>query len=286
MVAKSGGNPAKHFGAQMRRERLAKGWSLDRFAAETGVDPATASLIERGHRGPNLRVAEACDKAYPRRDGYFVAYFEEMQTWAEVPAAFKSWSDREAATPDLRDWWPAVVSGLLQTAEYAEALLWTYPDVTAEQVSARLTARMERQERLFARQVRAWFLVDELSLHRLVGTPEVMAGQIRKLLEVGKLPNVTLQVMPPVGHPGVSSGFILADEALYAESSASGGVYTGETVAAHEHLFDTLRSEAHRVSESVRIIEGLGERWTAHGGRAHTAGPTEGLAPRWPAGAE
>lgn len=204
----TGGNPAKHFGAQMRRERLAKGWSLDRFAAETGVDPATASLIERGHRGPNLRVAQACDKAFPNRDGYFVSYFNDMQSWDDVPAAFKSWSDREADTRELRDWWPSVISGLLQTSGYASAHLWTYPGATEEQVSARLMARMGRQERLFARPVRAWFIVDVYALDRLVGSPDIMAGQMRKLLEVAAMPDITVQVLPGVGCPGIGSGLI------------------------------------------------------------------------------
>jgi transcriptional regulator with XRE-family HTH domain len=261
MLAKNGGNPAKHFGAQMRRERLAKGWSLDRFATETGVDPATASLIERGQRGPNLRVAQACDKAFPRRDGYFVSYFNDMQSWDEVPAAFKSWSDREAATTELRDWWPAVISGLLQTSGYASAHLWTYPGATEDQVSARLTARMGRQERLFARPVRAWFIVDVYALDRLVGSPDIMAGQMRKLLEVAAMPDITVQVLPGVGCPGIGSGLILADDSAYTETSASGGVYTGETVAAMERIFDTLRGECYRVSETIRIIGEAEQSW-------------------------
>ena len=88
----------------------------------------------------------------------------------------------------------------------------TYPSVTADAVAVRLAARMERQRRLFSRDVLVWFIVDELSLYRLVGSPEIMAAQMSRLAEVAALPTVTLQVLPPVAHPATGSEIILADE--------------------------------------------------------------------------
>ena len=94
--------------------------------------------------------------------------------------------------------------GLLQTEDYARALLATAPEVTDEAVTTRLTARMERQRRSLMRDgdpPAAWFIIDELSLHRLVGSPEVMATQMRRLLSVAAMPRVTAQVLPAVAHP-------------------------------------------------------------------------------------
>jgi hypothetical protein len=200
-----------------------------------------------------------------------------MSVWSEVPAAFKDWTEREDRAATLHVWSPGIVHGLLQTGDYARALLSTYPGVTGKVVAARLASRMERQRRLFARDVLAWFVVDELSLYRCVGSPEVMAAQMRNMLTVATMPNVTLQILPAVAHPATGSEIIIADESAYAEHAASGFVYTGETVTALARIFDRLRSECYKASESVALLERMAEAWAA-GGSLLTAGLTEGPA--------
>jgi len=276
MSANNGSNPATHFGRQMRKERLARGWSLRDFAARTGIDFTTASRIENGKRPPTEAAAAACDAAFPERRGWFCEYYEEMRTWSEVPAAFKDWSELEDKAVSLCAWAPAIIHGLLQTEDYAAALLRTYPAVTDEAVTSRLAARMARQRRLFARKVLAWFVVDELSLYRLVGSPAVMAAQMRHLSAVAALPDVTLQVLPAVGNPGVSSGFVIADDSAYAEHAASGFVYAGETFSALMRIFDSLRSESYRASESATLLERMAGAWT--GGSPRIQVPTAGTA--------
>ena len=83
----------------------------------------------------------------------------------------------------LRDWMPGIVTGLLQTEDYARALLETYPGATGEAVNGRLAARMERQRRVLMRDdpPLVWFVVDEFALYRLVGSAEIMAAQMRQL---------------------------------------------------------------------------------------------------------
>jgi transcriptional regulator with XRE-family HTH domain len=263
MAVNGGGNPATHFGRQMRKEREAHGWSLREFAARTKVNIGLASRIETGKRPPTERVALACDEAWPERRGWFSDYYAELQTWSEVPAAFKDWSELEDKAVSLRDWWPSFVSGLLQTESYARAQLRTYPGVNAETVDARLAARMERQQRLFARDVLSWFVIDEVALYRQVGTPQTMADQLGHLLEVAAMPNVTVQILPTVAHPAGAGGFVIADEAAYTEHIAGGLVYpTGETVSALMRIFDTLRGECYRVSESAALLERWADQWT------------------------
>jgi transcriptional regulator with XRE-family HTH domain len=271
--AKPIGNPAKHFGKQMRKEREARGWSLREFAARSGINYTTASLIENGKRPPNEKAATACDRVFPERRGWFTEYYLELQEWSEVPAAFKDWTEHEDNATVLRVWSPNVVHGILQTEDYAAGLLRTYPGVTDEVLAVRLAARMERQRRLFSRgDVRIWSVVDELSLYRLVGSRETMSAQMRHLAEVAALPNVTLQVLPPVGHPVTASEVILADDSVYVEHAASGFVYTGETFNALDRLFDTLRAECYRASESLALLERMATAWT--GASPPTAGPT------------
>lgn len=274
MSANKGSNPATHFGRQMRKERLARGWSLREFSARTGIDFTTASRIENGKRPPTETTARACDAVWPERRGWFLEYYEEMSTWSEVPAAFKDWTEREDKAASVRDWWPSVISGFLQTSDYAAALLRTYPAVTEEAVRNRLANRMERQRRLFGREVLAWFLVDEMALYRLVGSAEIMAAQMRHLSAVAAMPGVTLQVLPALAHAANASGFIVADDSAYAEHVAGGFVYIGETVSKLARIFDSLRGECYRVSESAALIERMSGTWATGGnplGRMPTA---------------
>jgi transcriptional regulator with XRE-family HTH domain len=277
MAVNNDTNPAKHFGRQMKKERTARGWTLREFSAHTGVGIGYASQIENGKRPPTERVAIACDAAFPERRGWFLEYYTELSTWSEVPPAFKDWREREDRATRLHVWSPSIVDGFLQTEGYARSLLETYPGVTPDTVSARLADRMERQRRLFGRDVRLWFIVDELALYRCAGSPDAMAGQMRHLMDVAAMPQVTLQVLPAIVHPATGSVIVIADESAYVEHAASGYVYTGESVTALERLFDTLRGECRPVSESGALLERLERSWST-GASPLTAVPTVGTA--------
>jgi uncharacterized protein DUF5753 len=110
----------------------------------------------------------------------------------------------------------------------------------------------------------AWFLIDELSLYRQVGSPAVMAGQLGYLLEAAARPKVTIQVLPAVAHPVNASGFLMADDAAWVEHAVGGFVYTEREILSGLALrFDTLRGECYRVSESVALLERLEGTWKA-----------------------
>jgi hypothetical protein len=81
------------------------------------------------------------------------------------------------------------------------------------------------------------------------------AGQLRHLLEVAALPNVTIQVVPECWHGGLPGGFVVADRAAYVESLITGQVYADEeTVSSLADCFDTIRAETMRASESTALI--------------------------------
>jgi transcriptional regulator with XRE-family HTH domain len=151
MSVNSGSNPATHFGKQMRKERLAHGWGLREFAQLTSLNAGHLSRIENGKRPPTENVATACDAAFPERRGWFTEYYEELRGWSEVPAAFRNWAELEEKAARLCDWWPSVVTGLLQTQDYARALINVVPGTTSETANARLANRMERQRHLLGR---------------------------------------------------------------------------------------------------------------------------------------
>ena len=111
---------------------------------------------------------------------------------------------------------------------------------------------------------RSWLIVDELSLYRRVGSAEVMADQLRHLVGVAGLPHVTLTVMPAIEHPANASGFVVTEEAAYAEHAAGGFTYTDEEkVYALGLRFDTLRAESYRASESLALLERMTKIWAA-----------------------
>jgi hypothetical protein len=121
---------------------------------------------------------------------------------------------------------------------------------------------MERQRRVLGR-CHVSYVLDQSALYRLVGSPEIMAAQLRHLLEVAALTNVVLQVMPEVGHNAMEAGYALADDAIWSEHIVSGGVYTDpEIVASVAARHDNLRGECLKVSESLALIERLAEQWT------------------------
>ena len=145
--------------------------------------------------------------------------------------------------------------------------------------AARLDARMQRQQRVLYRPdpPTAHFVVDELSLYRRVGSPEIMLAQMRHLLDVARLPHVVLQVLPGVEHPAGASGFVATDNAAYAEHMFGGFVYTEpETVTPALRMFGTITSESDKASVSLRKIERMAEIW--NGVSQATQTPTAGTA--------
>lgn len=276
------GNPSGLFGKQVRKFRAARNWPLDELSARTGLAAGHLSRVENGKRPPTERVARAMDSAFEVTD--FTELYEEMRDWA--PPGFRDWQEYEDKATRLCDWWPSVLSGLLQTSDYARALLLTYPAVTDDQVTARLTRRMERQRRVLACDdpPETWFVVDQMALYRQVGSPEIMAAQMTRLAEIAGAPHVKVQVLPAVAHPANASGFMIADAAALCEHVRGSFVYTDrQSVSSLGAMFDTLRSECWPVSESVALIREVGELWT--GARAATPTPTAAHASKRPAAA-
>lgn len=245
----------------MRRDRLAHGWSMTELANRSKINPAHLGRIESGLRPPTVRVADALDKVFTERRGWYLQWLDDIRTAPEVPATFRSWSDYEDQSATLRLWTPLIVHGLFQTEDYARALI-ALTGVTGEVAAARLRARMERQQRVLGR-CRVSYVLDQSALYRLVGSPEIMTAQLRHLLDAAAMPNVVLQVMPEIAHDALAAGYSLADDAVWSEHVVSGGVYTDpEIVASAAARHDILRGECLKVSESLALIGGLAEQWT------------------------
>jgi transcriptional regulator with XRE-family HTH domain len=274
-------NPVRYFGQQVRRARHAAGWTLAEFGQRIGYDPGAISRIENGKRPPTELFAQMCDRAFPDRGGWFSEFYVESRTWIATPPWFRSWVEHEQSAATLRIWQMGVLSGLLQTEDYARAIFAVNPGVPDDdQVNARLAARLKRQV-ILTRDAppTVWFLVDEAALRRRVGSRKVMAAQLAHLVGVARLPNVAIQVVPAIEHAGLLGGFAVTERAAYVETAVAGQVCEdAEIIAGLLTRFDTLRSEAFRASESLTLIERMCKEWKATGAKAVTQATTAGSA--------
>jgi hypothetical protein len=247
------------------------------FNGGQGINHGHLSRIERGVRPPTELIADLCDQVFPERKGWFREYYEESKSW--TPPGLRSWAEHEDRAVRLSVWSPGIVHGLFQTEDYARTFIMLLPGVTEEVMAAMLASRMERQRRVLFREdaPSVTCVIDHVALYRLVGSPEIMATQMRYLAEVARLPNVRMQVLPAIAHPATASELIIADNnAAYCEHMAAGGVYTEEGTVGHlERRFATIHGECYRVSESQAVIRKAEQVWT--GGSPVTADPA-GLA--------
>jgi DNA-binding XRE family transcriptional regulator len=258
----AGAGATGHFGRQVRKERLARGWTLQELSARTGIDMPALSRLENGRRPPNEKIAIKLDEVFPERRGYFLEYYEESKTW--MPPGFKDWNEYESKARELIIWSPGAIDGVAQTEGYASALILDFPGVTAEIVEARLKSRIARQLWLLREDgPRIVLLVDMCALYRATGSAEIMVAQCARLIEIAALENVTVQVVPPVSHPLATALAIIADDAAYTENALGGAVFTAdESVDRLRRLVDKVRGEARPVSESLAIIREAHRQWS------------------------
>jgi hypothetical protein len=163
-----------------------------------------------------------------------------------------------------------LVPGLLQTADYAQAILAAGPEAVADEVAQMVSARMERQS-ILDRDTPPllWVVLDEAVLHRCVGSATIMHEQLRHLAEMAVRPRLTIQVVPARtgAHAGLLGAFIVAsaDDAsdiVYLETAANGQVSDLPRLVAQVTLrFDMLRAAALPRDDSRDLLVKVADRW-------------------------
>lgn len=124
--------------------------------------------------------------------GWWHRYGDVLPNW------FQSYLGLEAAAQLIRTYEIQFVPGLLQTTEYARAVVQVgRGPMPSEEIERRVAVRMSRQKVLDRpRPLRLWAVIDEAALRRPMGGDEVMRAQIESLIEAARLPHITLQIMP------------------------------------------------------------------------------------------
>jgi hypothetical protein len=219
-------------GTQLRRLREAKGVTREDAGWEIRGSESKISRMELGRVGFKERdvadlltlygvkneVERSALIALARQannPGWWHRYSDVLPSW------FQSYLGLESSASVIRTYEVQFVPGLLQTRDYAHAVIMLgHRRAPADEVERRVGVRMTRQEVLDRPDPpQLWVVVDEAVLRRPIGGPIVMRGQITSLIEATKLPNVRLQVIPfhAGGHAAAGGAFTLlrfADQEL------------------------------------------------------------------------
>lgn len=213
-------------GAQLRRLREAKGIGRDQAGWEIRASESKISRMELGRVGFKERDVADLLTLYGVTDGaerealLALARNANNRGWWHrysdiLPNWFQSYLGLEEAASLIRTYEVQFVPGLLQTRDYARAVIRLGHDqATAAEVERRVDLRMDRQKVLTRSQPeppRLWAVVDEAALRRPIGGCDVMYRQITHLIEVTKLPNVRLQIVPfrAGGHAAAGGAFTI-----------------------------------------------------------------------------
>jgi transcriptional regulator with XRE-family HTH domain len=268
----------RRLGSELRKLRDANGLKLEEVAGELGVAPSTLSRIETGKAPTKSAYLNQMLKMYGVVDQQQRQVLVDMAReghrkgwWAAfddvLPSGFDIFVGLEAETTGIRSYEISVVHGLLQTQEYARAVLRELrPRQTSEQVERQVDLRMARQRRLEDEPpLDLWVIHDEAVIRRTVGGPEVMRAQLSRLLEVASRPGMTLQVLPfeSGAHAGLAGPFSILEFAERTDSrvahveSVGGFLYLEKEweVRGCEDAFDRLRAAALSPGASADLIE-------------------------------
>jgi len=271
----------RELGALLRALRTEKNLTVEQVAASLLCSASKVSRMETGHGAATPRdVRDLCElygvTSQAERDRMLQLAREGRQQgwWQSYDLDFDTYVGLEAAAIGLKYYQSTIVPGLLQTADYARAMLAvSIPKLTPERIDELLEVKMTRQAILGREQpLRLWAVLDEAALHRVVGGPAVMAAQLQHLVEATSNPNVTVQVIPYAAgaHPAMDSTFNILEFAdsipnmVYVEGLV-GWIYLDRPaeIDKYQQVFDSLCHLALTSKESIDLAVKIGKRYEA-----------------------
>jgi transcriptional regulator with XRE-family HTH domain len=252
------------FATLLRRHREAAGLSRTQLAEALGCSPQWIEKLERMKKAPSEPTARDLDTYFQTPHTFHTIWelIRDRGRRVALPPWFQQWVDTEQVAEVLRNWEPVIIPGLLQTPEYARAILAGEPGIAEEELEQHVTNRIERQKILLKESVLFRALIDESALHRLIGSPQIMRDQLAALIEAAQRPNVSVQIMPKgtLSTSGVSGAFAIASisgttDTVYLEGATVGRVSDDPSeVAEIRNRFDALHAEALNPRESIDLI--------------------------------
>lgn len=256
----AGPNFAMYFGVRLRKYRTNKGYSQHQLAELVQASQSFIRMMESGSRPCPADLAVRLDDVLDTNGelGDLAAMVNEEPH----PRWFQPFVRAEAEASTIKEFEPFVISGLLQTEEYAtEVIRAGKPDATDEEIKHEVAARMGRRE-VFAREKppRLWLILDEAALRREIGGHACMHAALAAVLDAASKPRMTVQVLPfSVGaHAALNGSLTLLEskhKSAYSEGHATGRLITDpDEVEDCAHAFGLLQSAALGVQASLDLI--------------------------------
>jgi len=248
-------------------------------AEQTIYALSTVCAYETGTRIPSADFAKRADKLFGTEgqtedDEGDLTRLQHLVEQVSVRPWFRDRVEVERKATEIREYDSYQIPGLLQTEDYARAVISAgRPRMSEEEIERAVAVRMTRQQ-ILERSIDLpadqdntpglWTIIDEAALHRVVGSPDIMRTQREHLLEMAQRPNITIQVIP--NSEGVTCAYGRAFTIL-ASNNGSSVVYLEDLINAHyvrnrdevaqfTLKFDHLRASAFTDDKSLQLIKG------------------------------
>jgi transcriptional regulator with XRE-family HTH domain len=266
----------RRLAGQLRRLRESTGLRREDVEERTGLHATTLYRIETARSRPQYRTFDMLLKLYgvPTDEQLRLkALYKQsagegwMRPWHEtLREGYTAYISFEAEAQRVRNYAGMFIPGLLQTEDYARAVIrGIVHEVTEEWVEDRVRTRLERQALLTKeRPLEFWAVIDESALHRAVGGPAVMRGQLEHLLDAAKALNITIQVLSfgSGAHPGMAGEMLVMDfedpmdtDLIYIDSQAGETFLESDAdIKRFRDRFDHLVAVAMSPDDSVALI--------------------------------
>lgn len=258
-------NPAAFLGGKLRQARIDAGFkSQDALAGKLGFDRSVVTKAETGERPPTADVLDAwCEICHLDKDMFTGLAALARSADGPVPTWFEDYLEAERDALTLRIWQPIIIPGLLQTAEYARALfLAGQTDTSDDAIDALVNARLDRQA-IFDRPSPPDVVVvlDEMVLHRLIGSPQIMHDQLAHVAQISVRPYLSVQVVPAGNgaNAGLGGGMSIASgdgapDVLYMDAVEGQTSERRSLVRQAAVTFDRVRGDALSRGQSRDLI--------------------------------
>jgi transcriptional regulator with XRE-family HTH domain len=275
VTGRRGVNPTvrrRRLGAELRRYREAAGLTIDQVAERLECSASKISRLETGQTGSSPRDVRDILAIYQVGETELESLLEVAREtrqrgwWQPFGSVLTSaFIGFEADAEQIRSYEAQCVPGLLQTEDYARAVLMAAKE-SPDQIDNRVRIRMVRRELLTHDDpVDFWCVLDEAALLRPVGGRKIMQRQLEHLARMAELPNVRLQILPlEIGaHAGMEGSFVLlsfpheSDPDTVYVTMATGGVFQEKPDELHRYstIFDLLTDAALSLEDSVAFVK-------------------------------
>jgi transcriptional regulator with XRE-family HTH domain len=268
-------------GARLRRMREDRGVSRAEAGEAIRGSASKMSRLELGRHGFKVRDVLDLLTLYGvddevERDGFLQLVREAKkpgwwQSYGDVvPSWFEQYLGLEQSATTIRSYEVQYVPGLLQTRDYARAVIGLeHHDAPYDGLERRLTVRLKRQEILHRRTGAAmlWAVLDEAALRRPIGGPDTMRGQIEHLIAVSEtMNNVKLQVLPfsAGGHLALGGPITIVrfaehdlDDVIYLEQLTGARYPEGDEAVRYQKIMDLLAIRAARPARTTSFLQAL-----------------------------